>query len=136
MHAKVAVLHSGLKNDDRHAMWKRLHRGEVHVAIGARSAVFAPVRDLGLEAGQPPHDRARRLVPAEAVVQVRELVVAVGRHRLQLDGSKQRRDGVLQPPRADQRQRLAVAGEVQSIVERERAIEGVDRFVVFRRLLA
>lgn len=52
----LAVLHSGLKNDDRHAMWKRLHRGEVHVAIGARSAVFAPVRNLGLIIVDEEHD--------------------------------------------------------------------------------
>ncbi len=52
----VAVLHSGLSDADRHAMWKKLHRGEVHVAIGARSAVFAPVRDLGLIIVDEEHD--------------------------------------------------------------------------------
>ncbi len=52
----LAVLHSGLKNDDRHAMWRKLHRGECHVAIGARSAVFAPVRDLGLIVVDEEHD--------------------------------------------------------------------------------
>lgn len=52
----LAVLHSGLKNDDRHAMWKKLHRGECHVAIGARSAVFAPVRNLGLIIVDEEHD--------------------------------------------------------------------------------
>lgn len=52
----LAVMHSGLKDRDRHAMWKKLHRGECKVAIGARSAVFAPVRDLGLIIVDEEHD--------------------------------------------------------------------------------
>lgn len=52
----LAVLHSGLKAEARHAMWRRLRRGECHVAIGARSAVFAPVRDLGLILVDEEHD--------------------------------------------------------------------------------
>lgn len=52
----LAVLHSGLKNNDRHAMWKKLRHGECRVAIGARSAIFAPVRDLGLIIVDEEHD--------------------------------------------------------------------------------
>jgi primosomal protein N' (replication factor Y) len=44
----VAVLHSGLTARERYGMWRRLHDGEVEVAMGARSALFAPVRSLGL----------------------------------------------------------------------------------------
>ncbi len=52
----VAVLHSGLTARERHAMWRRLRRGEVDVAIGARSALFAPVRSLGLLIVDEEHD--------------------------------------------------------------------------------
>jgi primosomal protein N' (replication factor Y) len=45
---QVAVLHSGLSEGERADAWRLLRRGERRVAIGARSAVFAPVRDLGL----------------------------------------------------------------------------------------
>jgi len=52
----VAVLHSGLLPRERLAMWKRLRAGELDVAIGARSALFAPVRSLGLIVVDEEHD--------------------------------------------------------------------------------
>jgi primosomal protein N' (replication factor Y) len=44
----VAVLHSALSVGERHDEWQRLSRGEARVCVGPRSAVFAPVSDLGL----------------------------------------------------------------------------------------
>jgi primosomal protein N' (replication factor Y) len=44
----VAVLHSGLSDGERADQWRTLRRGDRRVAVGARSAVFAPVRDLGV----------------------------------------------------------------------------------------
>jgi len=44
----VAVLHSHLHNAERGNHWRRSARGEVQVVVGARSAVFAPTRNLGL----------------------------------------------------------------------------------------
>jgi primosomal protein N' (replication factor Y) len=52
----VAVLHSGLTAKERYGMWRRLHDGEVEVAMGARSALFAPVRSLGLIIVDEEHD--------------------------------------------------------------------------------
>jgi len=45
---RVAVLHSGLGAGERYDEWWRIRRGEVAVAVGARSAVFAPFPRLGL----------------------------------------------------------------------------------------
>jgi primosomal protein N' (replication factor Y) len=45
---EVVVLHSGLGKADRRDAWMRLLRGEARVAVGARSALFAPVQQLGL----------------------------------------------------------------------------------------
>jgi primosomal protein N' (replication factor Y) len=44
----VAVLHSNLSQGERHDEWHRLRSGDARVVVGARSAVFAPVADLGL----------------------------------------------------------------------------------------
>ncbi|HEX6989463.1 MAG TPA: primosomal protein N', partial [Bacillota bacterium] len=44
----VAVLHSALSDGERHDEWQRIRRGDARVVVGARSAVFAPVIDLGL----------------------------------------------------------------------------------------
>jgi len=44
----VAVLHSHLSDTERYSQWRDIAEGRADVVIGARSAVFAPVRDLGL----------------------------------------------------------------------------------------
>ncbi len=44
---EIAVLHSSLSMGERYDEWKRISRGEARVVIGTRSAVFAPVQDLG-----------------------------------------------------------------------------------------
>ena len=45
---QIAVLHSSLRSGERYDEWKRARNGEAKVVIGTRSAVFAPLKDLGL----------------------------------------------------------------------------------------
>ena len=52
----VAVLHSGLKDAERLLHWRALRSGAVRLAVGVRSAVFAPVRDLALLVVDEEHD--------------------------------------------------------------------------------
>jgi primosomal protein N' (replication factor Y) len=53
---EVALLHSGLTPDERAEQWHRIRRGEARVVVGTRSAVFAPVRHLGLVIVDEEHD--------------------------------------------------------------------------------
>jgi primosomal protein N' (replication factor Y) len=59
----VAVLHSHLSPVERHWHWRRIADGEVHVVVGARSAVFAPVPRLGLIVLDEEHDITRATLP-------------------------------------------------------------------------
>jgi primosomal protein N' (replication factor Y) len=55
---RVAVLHSGLRPVERRAQWERLRAGATPIAVGARSALFAPLADLGLVVIDEEHDAA------------------------------------------------------------------------------
>jgi primosomal protein N' (replication factor Y) (superfamily II helicase) len=52
----VAVLHSGLGQRERHEEWLRLRTGQARVCVGPRSAVFAPLADIGLIVVDEEHD--------------------------------------------------------------------------------
>jgi primosomal protein N' (replication factor Y) (superfamily II helicase) len=53
---RVAVLHSGLSDAARADAWRRIQRGQVAIALGARSAVFAPLANLGIVVVDEEHD--------------------------------------------------------------------------------
>jgi primosomal protein N' (replication factor Y) len=53
---RIAVLHSKLSAGERRDEWERLRSGAARVCVGPRSAVFAPLRDLGLVVVDEEHD--------------------------------------------------------------------------------
>ena len=64
----VALLHSGLSAGERYDEWSRIHSGEARVVIGARSAVFAPVPDLGLVVVDEAYPRCNMATDISALV--------------------------------------------------------------------
>ena len=83
---QVAVLHSGLSDGERADAWRLLRRGDRRVAVGARSAIFAPVRDLGLivmdeeheasyKNGESPRYHAREVATVRARLEGARLVL-------------------------------------------------------------
>jgi len=53
---RIGVLHSGLSVAERYDMWRAIMRDEIHIVIGARSAVFAPLAHLGIIVVDEEHD--------------------------------------------------------------------------------
>ena len=53
---QVSILHSGLNESERYDEWERLRKGESKIALGPRSAIFAPISNLGLIIIDEEHD--------------------------------------------------------------------------------
>lgn len=52
----IAVLHSALSVGEKHDEWKRIYRGEARIVVGARSAIFAPIQNVGVIIIDEEHD--------------------------------------------------------------------------------
>lgn len=75
----VAVLHSALKDRERLLAWQQLRQGEVRIAVGVRSAIWAPVKDLGVVVVDEEHDPSFKQ-EEKLRYQARDLAVVRGRH--------------------------------------------------------
>ncbi len=75
---EVAVLHSALSPSQRLAEWMRVLRGEARVVIGTRSAVFAPVENLGLIIVDEEHDPSYKEENFAPRYQARDLALMRG----------------------------------------------------------
>ena len=52
----IAVLHSKLSNGERYDQWQKIKNNQAKIVIGARSAIFAPVQNLGIIIIDEEHD--------------------------------------------------------------------------------
>ena len=76
--AEVAVLHSGLGEGERADEWRRIRAGDVDVVVGTRTAVLAPLADVGLVIVDEEHDAAYKSDRTPRF-QARDLAVTLGR---------------------------------------------------------
>lgn len=75
---RVAVLHSALSGGERYDAWREVREGRRHVVVGARSAVFAPVIDLGLIVVDEEHDGAYKQESPAPRYSARDVAVVRG----------------------------------------------------------
>jgi len=75
---RVSVLHSGLTQGERYDEWMKVYRGEVDIAVGARSALFAPFRNLKLIIVDEEHDSSYKQSEAPRY-NARDVAVVRGR---------------------------------------------------------
>jgi primosomal protein N' (replication factor Y) len=76
---KVAVWHSALSPGERFDTWERVRSGELRVVVGPRSALFAPVKKLGVIIVDEEHEPAYKQRDRAPVFHAREAALALGR---------------------------------------------------------
>ena len=79
---RVAVLHSGLSEGERYDIWRQIHEGRYAVAVGARSAVFAPFDNLGIIIVDEEHENSYKQDSPAPPYNAREVAI----RRMQLAG--------------------------------------------------
>lgn len=79
----AAILHSGLSSGERYDEWMRLRNGEAKIAIGARSAIFAPLTNVGIIVIDEEHDSSYESESAP-----RYSTIEIAKERARLSGAK------------------------------------------------
>ncbi len=75
----IAILHHRLSDGERYDEWHRIRRGEAKIVIGARSALFSPVKNLGLIIVDEEHDNAYKQNEKQPCYHARDVAVVRGR---------------------------------------------------------
>ncbi len=76
---RIAVLHHRLSHGERHDEWHRIQRGEASIVIGARSAIFCPVQNLGLIIVDEEHESSYKQAESAPCYHARDVAVMRGK---------------------------------------------------------
>ena len=76
---KIAILHHRLSQGERFDEWHKIYRGEAKIAIGARSAVFSPVQNLGLIIVDEEHEQSYKQGESAPCYHARDVAVMRGK---------------------------------------------------------
>jgi primosomal protein N' (replication factor Y) (superfamily II helicase) len=76
---KIAILHHRLSKGERFDEWYKIHRGEAQIVIGARSAVFSPVQNLGLIIVDEEHEHSYKQSESAPCYHARDVAVMRGK---------------------------------------------------------
>ena len=76
---KIAILHHRLSQGERYDEWHRIRRGEGKIVIGARSALFSPIQNLGLIIVDEEHDGAYKQSEESPCYNARDVAVMRGK---------------------------------------------------------
>ena len=116
---RVAIQHSGLSDGERHDQWQRIRRGDVDIVVGTRSAVFAPLEQVGLIVVDEEHDASYKQEESPRATAATSPSSAPGNQgrwrfgfRHAVDGElSQRDDGKVRTPRARAPRSRSAAGK-------------------------
>ncbi len=75
----VAVLHSRMSPGERYDSWRKLRNGELKIAIGPRSAIFAPLKNLGLIVVDEEHESSYKQYDSQPLYHARDVAVYRGK---------------------------------------------------------
>lgn len=75
----IAILHHRLSDGERYDEWHRIRKGEAKIVIGARSALFSPVKNLGLIIVDEEHDPAYKQSEKQPCYHARDIAVLRGK---------------------------------------------------------
>lgn len=76
---KIAILHHRLSKGERFDEWHKIHRGDAQIVIGARSAVFSPVQNLGLIIVDEEHEHSYKQSESAPCYHARDIAVMRGK---------------------------------------------------------
>ena len=139
---QVAIFHSSLQKGERFDEWTRVKNGEARVVIGTRSAVFAPVQNLGLIVVDEEHESTYRQQESPyynardvAIVRAQKesATVVLGSATPSLESFHNARDGKYQLPDAARTHRGATDGHGDDRRHAQRVCASRQAARVFRR---